>query len=77
MVDLTKKFSSMIHSMECDFNLAADPESGHGLDELQIEIEQGDRRMLKDIKLLQELSHGISQGKIRIMQLEGRGGDEN
>ena len=66
--DQTGKYAGMIEAIECDFNLAADPESGHGLDELQIKIEQEDRRIFSDIKLLQELSYGIRHGSIRIVK---------
>ena len=71
MTDVTASYFSMIQAIECDFNLAADPESSHGLDELQLKIEQGDERLLKDIQLLRELSCGVRQGKLRIVQLAG------
>lgn len=75
--DQTAKYAGMIEALECDFNLALDAESGHGLDELQLKIEQGDGRMLSDIKLLQELSYGIRYGEIKIIkQPEGGGGQD-
>ena len=66
----------MIESFECDFNLAADPEAGRGLDELQLKIEQGDGRIISDIELLQELSYGIRHGSIKIMRQTGGGGQD-
>lgn len=66
-MELTGKYAGMIEALECDFSLAADPESEHSLDELQVKIENGDERMLTDIKLLSELSYGIRYGAIRII----------
>ena len=40
----------------------------HGLDDLQVKIEQGDKRMLANIKLLQELSYGLRNGILRIVK---------
>lgn len=74
--DQTAKYAGMIEAMECDFNLALDTESGHGLDELQLKIEQGDGRMLSDIELLQELSYGIRYGSIKIIKQAGGGGQD-
>lgn len=72
-VDKTQKYAAMLEALECDFSLAADPENGHGLDELQLKIEQGDERMLKDIELLKELSFRIRKGLVRIVEYrEGR-----
>lgn len=66
----TDKYAGMIDAIESDFSLAADPESGHGLDELQLKIEQGDERLLKDIELLKALSFGIRHGRLRIVEVE-------
>ena len=65
-----------IPEFECDFNLAADPEAGQGLDELQLKIEQGDERIISDIELLQELSYGIRHGSIKIIRQTGGGGQD-
>lgn len=67
--DKTKKYGGMIEAMECDFSLAEDRESGHGLDELQIKIENGDERLLSDIRLLKELSYGIRHARLRIVEI--------
>lgn len=66
----TSTYAGMIQAIESDFSLAADPESGHGLDELQLKIEQGDERLLKDIELLKALSFGIRYGRLRIIEAE-------
>jgi Holliday junction resolvase len=72
--DNTKKYAGMIESFECDFSLAAEENSRHGLDELQLKIENSDDRLLCDIDLLQKLSFGIRNGKIRIMEKEAGNG---
>lgn len=66
--DVTEIYARMIEAMENDFNLAAEPDNGHGLDELQIMIENGDARMLADIRLLQRLSFGIRNGHLKIIE---------
>lgn len=69
--DVTEKYAGMIAAFECDFSLARDSGSrAFGLDELQIKIEQGDRRLLRDIDLLEKLSFGIRNGKLRILAVE-------
>lgn len=73
--DKTGKYAGMIESFECDFSIAAEPDAEHGLDELQLKIEQSDNRLLSDIKLLKELSYGIRCGTLRIVELQERGGD--
>jgi hypothetical protein len=66
--DQTKKYADMIESFECDFSLAAEPNRKYGLDCLQVKIERGNKRMLADIKLLQELSYGVRNGILRIVK---------
>lgn len=66
----TDIYAGALDAIESDFSLAADPESGHGLDELQLKIEQGDERLLKDIELLKALSFGIRHGRLRIVEVE-------
>jgi len=73
--DQTEKYAGMIEALECDFNLAMDPESGCGLDELQLKIEQGDRRLLFDLALLQELSYGLRHSAVKIIKLPKKGVD--
>lgn len=68
--DQTKKYAGMIEAFECDFSLAKNPENGHGMDDLQVKIEQGDGRILSDIELLEELSYGIRHGTIKILKSE-------
>ena len=75
MTDVTKKYSGMIQSFEADFTLAADPDDKHGLDDLQVKIEHGDKRLLADIDLIKGLSFGIRHGFIKIMQTD-RGADK-
>ena len=60
---------------ECDFSIAAEPDTEHGLDELQAKIEQNDNKLLSDIELLKELSYGIRHGTLRITELQEKGGD--
>lgn len=66
--DQTEKYAAMIESFECDFSLAMESNGTHGLDELQVKIEQGDKCMLADIKLLQELSYGVRHDILRIVK---------
>lgn len=72
MIDVTTDFFNMIQAIECDFTLATDPDNSYGLDELQLKIEQGDPRLLADIRLLQELSFGLRHGSLRIVKLAGK-----
>lgn len=65
--DQTKKYTGMIQAMECDFNLAMDPGSRYGLDDLQVKIENHDGRIINDIELLQELSYGVRRGTVKII----------
>ena len=69
-------FTLPASDLELINNLAADPEAGRGLDELQLKIEQGDGRIISDIELLQELSYGIRHGSIKIMRQTGGGGQD-
>lgn len=72
----TEKYADMIENFECDFSLAMEPNGAHRLDDLQVKIERGDKRMLADIKLLQELSHGVRHGILKIVkQLEDERGE--
>lgn len=71
MIDVTNEYEKMIEAFEGDFSLAADQESGHGLDEIQLKIEQHDERIVADIELLKKLSFGIRSGNLRIVKLAG------
>lgn len=73
--DQTKKYAGMIESFECDFVLAIEQGDKYGLDELQLKIEQGDNKLLSDIELLKELSHGLRNGALKIIQQPEKGGD--
>lgn len=66
MKDVTDKYKGMIQAFSCDFSLAEKKETPHGLDELQLKIEQGDKRLLADIELLRSLDLGIRIGRIKI-----------
>lgn len=68
--DLTQEYIRMLEAFECDFKLARDDGQKYGLDELQLKIENGDKRLLKDIELLEKLVFGIRYGKIRIVESE-------
>lgn len=74
--DQTAKYAGMIEALECDFSLAKDPKNGHGLDDLQVKIEQGDERILSDIELLEELSYEIRHETIKIMKSKGGGSED-
>ena len=65
----------MIESFECDFSLAMEQDGMHRLGNLQVKIEQGDKRILADIKLLQELSYGIRHGNLKIVKQEEKQGE--
>lgn len=69
--DVTSEYAGMIQAFECDLSLAADPEQGYGLDDLQIKIEQRDERLIRDIGLIQKLAYGLRYGKIKIIETEG------
>ncbi len=73
--DLTKKYAGMIQSFECDFSLAAEPGGAYGLDDLQVKIEHGDKKLLSDIELLKELSYGLRSGKLKIVKEPEKGSD--
>lgn len=70
--DVTNNYAGMIESFECDFYLAVQQGKGcnfgYGLDDLQIKIEQGNKRLLSDIELLKELSFGLRSGTLKIVK---------
>lgn len=76
--DLTKKYARMVESFECDFSLAVEQGEKYGkygLDDLQVKIEHGDKKLLSDIELLKELSYGLRSGKLKIVKEPEKGGD--
>ncbi|EET60332.1 hypothetical protein BRYFOR_07528 [Marvinbryantia formatexigens DSM 14469] len=68
--DVTQEYARMLEAFECDFVLARDDGQEHGLDELQLKIENGDKRLLRDIELLEKVVTGIRYGKIKIVEME-------
>jgi len=77
MIDVTGKYSAMLNSFWCDLELAKDPSSPRGLDEIQLKLEQGDEKLLADFELLSHLVYGIRYGKITIHQKEGEADGKN
>lgn len=68
MTDVTDRYSSMIESFECDFNLAAEGEISLSI--LQESINKQDPRLMQDIELLREMSYAVRHGKVKIMHVE-------
>ena len=66
--DQTQRYVNMIESFECDFSLAVGFDGYYGLSDLQSLIEDGDKKLLSDIRLLQELSFGLRNGTLRIIK---------
>ena len=64
--DLTEKYINMIEAFECDFVLAMD--GARNLGSLQQNIKEKEPGLLKDIKLLQELSFNLRHGKLKIVE---------
>lgn len=60
----TEKFNNMISSFQCDFSLAK--EGKNNLSELDKKIKEHDERLLKDIKLLEELDYMLRSGQAEI-----------
>ena len=68
MKDNTGEYAQMLEAFECEFALARD--EGYGIDDLQTKINNKDERLLQDIALLEKLSFGIRNGRIKIMELK-------
>ena len=66
--DITKKYINMIEAFECDFALARDGE--RDLRHLQQGIKDKDTSLMKDIRLLEELSFNLRHGKVKIISVE-------
>ena len=73
--DVTKKYENMIEAFECDFNLPFNYDDFTMFDDLKRLIRNKNKRLVKDIELLQELSFGIRYGNLKIIdkrnKLEG------
>lgn len=73
--DVTKKYENMIQAFECDFNLPFNYNDFTMFDDLKRLIQNKNKRLVKDIELLQELSFGIRYGNLKIIdkrnKLEG------
>ena len=73
--DVTKRYENMIEAFECDFNLPFDYNDFTMFDDLKRLIQNKNKRLVKDIELLQELSFGIRYGNLKIIdkrnKLEG------
>ena len=72
-IDVTNKYLDMIHSFECDFDLAKDRESGFKITELQELIDDNNEVLMKDIFLLEELSFGLRHNQIKIVEVKEDG----
>ncbi len=60
----TDKYTSMLEAFECDLLLAKD--KSHSLSELDKSLQDEDSRISKDLKLLEELSFLLRNGKAEI-----------
>ena len=73
--DVTKKYENMIEAFECDFNLPFNYNDFTMFDDLKRLIQNKNKRLVKDIELLQELAFGIRYGNLKIIdkrnKLEG------
>ena len=73
--DVTKRYENMIEAFECDFNLPFNYNDFTMFDDLKRLIKNKNKRLVKDIELLQELSFGIRYGNLKIIdkrnKLEG------
>jgi hypothetical protein len=64
----TDKYNNMLEAFECDFTLAL--MGRRILTELEKHIADKDERLIKDIKLLHELSYLLRNGKAEIHLVE-------
>ena len=73
--DVTKRYENMIEAFEGDFNLPFNYNDFTMFDDLKRLIQNKNKRLVKDIELLQELSFGIRYGNLKIIdkrnKLEG------
>ena len=70
IVDITDKFKDMIESFECDFSLAISNPEKFNLKQIQKDLDNKDKTLLKDIDLLQELSFMLRHGLAQIITFE-------
>lgn len=68
--DVTKKYENMIHAFECDFSIAFNYGDYKIFDDLKSLYESGNKRLLEDTKLLQELCFNLRYGKIKLIEQE-------
>lgn len=68
--DVTKKYENMIHAFECDFSIAFNYGDYKIFDDLKSLYESGNKRLLEDTKLLQELCFNLRHGKIKLIEQE-------
>ena len=68
--DVTEKYVNMLESFECDFVLARDGE--RDLNHLKQGLQDKDKALLDDIKLLEELSFDLRHKKAKIIQVEDK-----
>ena len=64
----TNKYNAMIESFECDFSLAVT--NNRSLSDLDALIVKNNKKLIKDIELLEELSFGLRHGTIEIHNVE-------
>ena len=65
--DVTKRYENMIQAFECDFNLPFNYNDFTMFDDLKRLIQNKNKRLVKDIELLQELAFGIRYGNLKII----------
>lgn len=68
--DITEKYVNMIEAFECDFVLARDGE--RDLNHLEQGLQDKDKALLDDIKLLEELSFDLRYKRAKIIQVEDK-----
>lgn len=68
MKDITSKYIDMIDSFDCDFQLAKDRK--FTLKSIQILINMKNKQIIKDIKLLNELSFMLRHKQAKIVLVE-------
>ncbi len=62
IIDVTDRFVHMIESFQCDFSLYLDDPVMYPLSS----IKQSER-LVKDVKLLEELSYGLRNGTFKLV----------
>lgn len=67
MNETTKKYLNMIQAFECDFRLEIDEPLEHNISKL-LRNKKLNKKLLKDIELLEELSFNLRHEKIEIVE---------